>query len=173
MFYSTPWRTLKGGISTRTRWKHLCNLRQPTLLWNNSNCALANDCASTSRQQICNNCWSLRLSVCMCEALCVDLFKHESNQFYWYEDERSSGIGGIGQVAVPSKFPNYPFWELAPGRALGQRRTLTGWISNTGRGLESHPGHSFSLSSCGPISPRARQKHYSLVWYILTSNSSH
>lgn len=31
VFYLTPWRTLKGGISTRTRWKHLCNLRQPTL----------------------------------------------------------------------------------------------------------------------------------------------
>ena len=30
VFYLTPWRTLKGGISTRTRWKHLCNLRQPT-----------------------------------------------------------------------------------------------------------------------------------------------
>ena len=58
------------------------------------------------------------------------------------------------------------------GPTQGQRKTLTRvGIEPEGRGLNSHPGQSFSLSLCGPISISRANAH--MVHMGLKSSASH
>ena len=57
------------------------------------------------------------------------------------------------------------------GPTQGQRRTLTRVIEPEGRGFNSHPGQSSSLSLCGPISICRANAH--MVHMGLKSSTSH
>lgn len=90
VFYLTPWRTLKGGISTRTRWKHLCNLRQPTL-----RIARSLDKLPVSKSR------------CIAELGVLDLFLFKGARYLTFEGRRSSCMKDF---AVAS--PCFPTWKL-------------------------------------------------------------